>query len=623
MALLIVPIGYSYYSSEVKEHIALAGLRNEVLSKTFANVLWPQFGEFLLRNDLSADQRKVEALTSALDARVKEISRELPIIKIKVYNLEGLAIYSSVLKEIGENKSTNSGFLGARNGTVVNDLTHRGQMSATEGIIENVDVVSSYIPIYASTNGKVSAVFELYTNVTDTVKRIEFITFRLILALLAGFFGLYLSLLAIIARADRILTQQYSALEENQHRLEIKSADLESQIVERQKIEQDLRLSEQVAADASQAKSEFLSSMGHELRTPMNSILSLTQLLKSEPGSPLSDRQQRFVEQMVKAGNYLLEMINQVLDLAKVGAGKLPVTPERVSLNEVVDEITPLIQNMADARLVAISKIDLANQQVTADYGRLKQVLLNLVSNAIKYNKKNGTIEITAKRQNGSVVIMIVDTGVGIASNRLGDLFEPFSRLGQVAGGSKGTGIGLILSKNIVEAMSGALHIESTEGVGTTVFVTLPAADSVIAQDKVQQAVQSVTSGSTDTLKTILYMNDDLANIELMTEIVRRLPGVRLASIHNTELGFQMALQEKPSLIIMDMEQLDLRRGNTLTMLREHQKTTTIPVIALTDTAMPAEIKRALASGFDSVHLKPIDVASFTRALLDTLENHS
>ena len=126
MALLIVPIGYSYYSSEVKEHIALAGLRNEVLSKTFANVLWPQFGEFLLRNDLSADQRKVEALTSALDARVKEISRELPIIKIKVYNLEGLAIYSSVLKEIGENKSTNSGFLGARNGTVVNDLTHRG-----------------------------------------------------------------------------------------------------------------------------------------------------------------------------------------------------------------------------------------------------------------------------------------------------------------------------------------------------------------------------------------------------------------------------------------------------------------------------------------------------------------
>ena len=551
MALLIVPIGYSYYSSEVKEHIALAGLRNEVLSKTFANVLWPQFGEFLLRNDLSADQRKVEALTSALDARVKEISRELPIIKIKVYNLEGLAIYSSVLKEIGENKSTNSGFLGARNGTVVNDLTHRGQMSATEGIIENFDVVSSYIPIYASTNGKVSAVFELYTNVTDTVKRIEFITFRLILALLAGFFGLYLSLLAIIARADRILTQQYSALEENQHRLEIKSADLESQIVERQKIEQDLRLSEQVAADASQAKSEFLSSMGHELRTPMNSILSLTQLLKSEPGSPLSDRQQRFVEQMVKAGNYLLEMINQVLDLAKVGAGKLPVTPERVSLNEVVDEITPLIQNMADARLVAISKIDLANQQVTADYGRLKQVLLNLVSNAIKYNKKNGTIEITAKRQNGSVVIMIVDTGVGIASNRMGDLFEPFSRLGQVAGGSKGTGIGLILSKNIVEAMSGALHIESTEGVGTTVFVTLPAADSVIAQDKVQQAVQSVTSGSTDTLKTILYMNDDLANIELMTEIVRRLPGVRLASIHNTELGFQMALQEKPSLIII------------------------------------------------------------------------
>lgn len=628
MLAVVLPLAYAYYSSEVSEHTTLAGTRNEVLARTYANTLWPEFADFLLRRDMDIAQRQVHDLTAALDSRIREMSRGAPVIKIKVYNLDGLAIYSSVLREIGEDKSQNIGFLKARDGKLVNDLTHRGRMSATEGEILNADVVSSYIPIYAADAGKVSAVFELYSNVTETVARIENVTVRLIFALIGVFFALYLCLLAIISRADRILNRQYAALEENQLRLSAKTVELETEIRERHDVELALRASEEIAGAANRAKSDFLSSMSHELRTPMNSILGFTQLLGTEPGAPLSSRQQRFVVQIIKAGNHLLDLINQVLDLAKIEAGKLPMSLEAVSLASIVQEATPMVQHLAQQRLVTINRIDVADLQVIADYGRLKQVVLNLLSNAIKYNRAHGTVDIIAERQGVSVKISIVDTGIGIASQQLAELFQPFSRLGHDAGEIEGTGIGLTVSKRIVEAMSGTIGVDSTRDVGSVFWLTLPAAarsDGPVAPgaDRTSATVPSAPTSAESTVPTddkcILYVEDNPANLMLMEEIVNRLPGVRLLSAHTAELGIELAKRESPNLIIMDIHLPGMNGMDALARLRAHPDSADIPVIALTANAMTADIQRGLAAGFNGYHTKPIQVESFTRVLQDAL----
>lgn len=630
MLAVALPLAYAYYASEVNEHTSLVGVRNEILARTYANTLWPAYGALLLRHDLDTQTRKTHELTQALDTRIREMSRDAPVLKIKVYNIEGQAIYSSVLTEIGEDKSQNSGFISAREGRLVNDLTHRGRMSATEGEILNVDVVSTYIPIRLAKDGQVVAVFELYSNVTDTLARIEVVTIRLLIALIGVFLALYLSLLAIVARADRIMGRQYAAQEENEARLLSKASELESEIAERQEVERALRQSEEFAGAASRAKSDFLSGMSHELRTPMNSILGFTQLLETEPGSPLSERQQRFVKQIIKAGNHLLGLINQVLDLAKIEAGKLPISLEAVSIATVVDEVLPMLQHMAEQRSLQPVQVEVGNLHVVADYGRLKQVILNLLSNAIKYNRPNGSIAIRAVAQDDVVRIAVIDTGVGIAEERQGELFQAFSRLGYESAEMEGTGIGLALSKRIVEAMSGTIGVESAKDKGSTFWLTLPAARSVIASGQPLSPDTTADTAHAQKLKSgaqpphpeqklVLYVEDNPANVMLMEEIVHRLSGVRLLSTHTAELGIALAEQEHPDLIIMDINLPGMNGLEALAALRGKAATVNIPVIALTANALAPDVERGLAAGFDGYHTKPIQVDAFTRTLLDTL----
>lgn len=626
MLAVVIPLAYSYFRSEVNEHTALAGVRNEVLARTYANVLWPRFGEFLLRKDIGTPVRRNHDLTAALDAGIREMSRGVPVIKIKAYNLDGLAVYSSVIDEIGEDKSQNSGFISARNGKQANELTHRGRMSVTEGEILNVDVVSSYIPIYLADSDRVVAVFELYSNVTDTVARIEVVTIRLVGVLIAVFFLLYLSLLAIVARADAILTRQYAALKDNQDRLRSKTRDLENEIQDRQKIERALRLSEDVAASANRAKSDFLSSMSHELRTPMNSILGFTQLLETEPGAPLSERQQRFVNQIMKAGNHLLELINQVLDLSRIESGKLPMSIETISISMAISEALPMVLHLSQQHSVTLDDLKHCNLQVLADYGRLKQVILNLLSNAIKYNRAQGHVSIDAVRCGDMVKISITDTGLGIEAEKLPELFKPFSRLGHDAGEIEGTGIGLTLSKRIVEAMSGTIGVESSPGVGSTFWFTLPLGNpsEVADPEVVDECASDRQVGSDEVAKTapgkcVLYVEDNPANVMLMEEILHRIPSLRMVSTHTAELGLALAEQIKPSLILMDIHLPGMSGLEALARLRANPETAAIPVIALTANAMASDIEHGLRAGFDGYETKPVEVESITRIVMSVL----
>jgi len=628
---VVLPLAYAYYYSELNEHTLLAGVRNETLARTYANTLWPMYGEFLLSTDIDVETRKKHETTKALDLFIRAMSRDASVTKIKVYSPSGIAVYSSVLREIGENKSQNSGFIAAIEGRLVNELAHRGTMSATEGEIQNVDVVSSYIPIRIHDQGDVVAVFELYSNVTANVHRIQVVTYQLLFGLVIVFLVLYLSLLKIVAHADRIIQRQYLALKENESRLQTKTQELEQEIQERLQIEQALRKSEELAAAGSQAKTDFLSGMSHELRTPMNAILGFAQLLQTEPDAPLRESQQRFVKQIMKAGAHLLALIDQALDLSRIEAGKLALSLERVKLKNLIEETLPMVHHLATQRQIAPITVSVADADVIADYGRLKQILLNLLSNAVKYNRVGGSISITASPNETMVRIAVTDTGQGVPQKRMQELFQPFNRLGVESASVEGTGIGLALSKRLVEAMGGAIGVESDEGIGSTFWITLPVASASVSEVNDRQAALEISESTKTTAedpdigihvqdKKILYIEDNPANVTLMVELIRRFKNLHLVTAHTAEIGLAMAQQDGPDLIIMDINLPGMDGFAALQILQGNPLTASIPVMALTANAMPSAVERGMAAGFYSYHTKPIQIDTLSRSISQALE---
>ena len=622
IVIMTLLFAFAYHRSEVREHTDLAGRRSDVLARTFANVIWPEFGaELTHTHGMDAQALRAWPLTERLHAKLKAVGANIPIIKIKIYNLQGIAVYSSVPAEIGEDKSQNIGFLAARNGARVNGLTHRGQISATEGVIREVDVVESYVPVQPNAAGSIEAVFELYTDVTETVADIERATYKLLGGVTLSFAVLYAVLLLIVRRADRILQRQYIELKASEDRARVQNLALEREISERRAIEEALRCSEERTNAASRAKSEFISNMSHELRTPMTAILGFAQILRTEPKAPLSANQETFVNQILKAGDHLLALINQVLDLSRIEAGKLSISLESVGIGDLVHECFPLVQSMASRRRISFVAADDESMalHVTADYFRLKQVLLNLLSNAVKYNREGGLLSVQCIATGaGRVRIAITDSGHGIPRGKQAGLFEPFNRLGAEASDIEGTGIGLALSRRLVELMHGEMGFESQEGKGSTFWIELPvdthsfpkAPDSGQARDEKLRLPGEYS---------LLYIEDNPANVMLMEAVAARITKAPLLSAHNAELGIELAVMERPDLIIMDINLPGIDGYEALRRLRECPQTVATPVMALSANAAPRDIARGLQAGFVCYETKPIDVEKLIATLHEIL----
>ena len=604
IAVLLVTllISWTYYRKEVRDQVQAAEARNVVLAQTFANVIWPEFGGYLMRKPVPAapEAKKLHAQLSAM-------ARHVPVSKVKIYQPSGLAVYSSEDKEIGEDSSGNSGFRLAASGKPVSEFTRAGELSESEGEVEDRDVVSTYIPIPDGAGG-VQAVFELYSDVGDAVARIRASTLRLLLGLIAVFAALYAVLLLIVAHADKILRRQYRELKENEEQIRVSNLAL--------------RKSEEAAASASRAKTEFLSSMSHELRTPMNAILGFGQLLLTEPGEPLGPQRTRFVEQILKAGRHLLELINEVLDLARIEAGKLVLSVEPVSVSGVVRECAPLIQNLARDRGVTVDAgAAEADGYVMADYMRLKQSLLNLLSNAVKYNRRGGSVTVRVRAAGDERVrISVSDTGPGIPAAKQPEMFRPFHRLAQNAAEVEGTGIGLALTRNFVVAMGGEIGFDSELGRGTTFWIELAraaqparAAASAVLASEPQNAVSPAST------PTLLYIEDNPANVLLMEEIARRM-ALGFLTAHNAELGIDLARTHRPDVIIMDINLPQMSGYDALVQLKQHASTAGIPVMALSANAMEKDVARGLAAGFVRYHTKPIDVEQMVESIRRVLE---
>ncbi len=408
-------------------------------------------------------------------------------------------------------------------------------------------------------------------------------------------------------------------------------AKLTRDLTERRQVEQTLTLAKGAAEKANLAKSEFLSSMSHELRSPLNAILGFAQLMESD-ATPATPSQKASIDEILRAGWYLLELINEILDLAQIESGRLSLSPEPTSLAEVILECQAMIEPQAQARGISMTfpQFDVPCF-VAADRTRLKQVLINLLSNAIKYNKTGGTVVVdragsTAER----IRLNVRDTGAGLPPEKLAQLFQPFNRLGQEHGAEQGTGIGLVMSKRLVELMGGVLEVESTVGVGSVFSWELDAAAAPELDAKPGEpepaAVARAQAQPGAPLRTLLYVEDNPANLKLVEQLIARRPTLRLLTAVDGNQGIQLARAHQPDVILMDINLPGISGIEALKILRDDPATARIPVVALSANAMPRDIEKGLAAGFVSYLTKPIKVNEFMKALdaaLDAGQAHA
>jgi PAS domain S-box-containing protein len=374
----------------------------------------------------------------------------------------------------------------------------------------------------------------------------------------------------------------------------------------------------EAAEKANKAKSEFLSSMSHELRTPLNAILGYAQLFQYDLN--LSQQQINNVQEIRKAGDHLLQLINDVLDLSKIESGKMTVSLEPILVSRIVVEAFTLVQPQADAKSIKLfSNVDTENSYyVIADNVRLKQALINLLSNAVKYNNMGGRVDIDLQLiEQDKLRIAVVDNGKGIPLHRQEEVFQPFNRLNAEYSKVEGSGVGLVITKQLVEMMNGQLHFMSVEGLGTEFNIDLPLATEwgQTNQHTLKSIEPDLPQFSFTTQKNILYIEDNPTNIRLLEHFFSKYPHIALDIAEEPFMGIYKARSTQPDLVILDINLPGMDGYEVLEVLKNDPSTKTIPVLGLSANAMPYDIERGIKSGFDDYLTKPLDICRLINAL--------
>jgi PAS domain S-box-containing protein len=385
-------------------------------------------------------------------------------------------------------------------------------------------------------------------------------------------------------------------------------------MTERQRYEQEIEAAREAAATANRAKDDFLSNMSHELRTPLNAVIGFSQLLALEP---LTAEQHDSVRHIVKAGQHLLDLINEILDISRIASGRMSLSPEAVSVTEVINESVAMVVPLAAERGVRLSAENANGLHVLVDRQRIKQVLLNLLSNAIKYNYPDGDVAVTwDKAEPGRLLVKVSDTGAGIPEAMMHRLFNPFDRLGAEAGQVEGTGLGLALSKGLVEAMGGVLTAESTVGKGSAFTLELPMTEPPVQRlDRETREAELAAKGDAPAAphvgRSVVYVEDNLSNLHLVERILERRPDVRLVPALQGRLGLDLATQHQPDLVLLDLHLPDMSGEDVLRQLKGHPTTAGIPVVVMSADATAGRVSRLMEIGAVDYLTKPIDVTRF------------
>ena len=400
-------------------------------------------------------------------------------------------------------------------------------------------------------------------------------------------------------------------------------------VTERKRAEAEVKQALAVAEKASLAKSDFLSSMSHELRTPLNAILGFAQLLKAGPPPPTPAQEARIM-QIIKAGWYLLELINEILDLATIEAGKLSLSHEPISMAEVLLECQTMIEPQAQKHGIHINFYSFDDTGfANADRTRVKQILLNLLSNAIKYNRENGTVDVKCTSTPEHIRITIKDSGVGLSAEKMAQLFQAFNRLGQEGGSQQGTGIGLVVTKQLVELMGGTIGVESTVGVGSEFWIELNRAVTPTIDIMPQAAIEynnilptePASKNQEDGARyTLLYVEDNPANLMLVEQMLEGYQNIHMLNARDGNAGIALARAHLPGVILIDINLPGINGFEVLKNLRADPVTAHIPIIALSAHALPRDIKKGHEAGFFRNLTKPLKVDEFMDALREAMK---
>jgi CheY-like chemotaxis protein/nitrogen-specific signal transduction histidine kinase len=386
--------------------------------------------------------------------------------------------------------------------------------------------------------------------------------------------------------------------------------------------EQGLIAARDEAERANKAKSQFLSHMSHELRTPMNAILGFGQLLESDRQHPLSAQQQDWLREILQGARHLLDLINEVLDFGRIESGHLDLKLEPLLLSDLVEESLALVRPLAQERQVRLipSTGPLNQAWVMADRTRIKQILLNLLGNGIKYNRAGGQLQMACRLEAAEVWLGVQDTGPGIAHEDQGRLFQPFERLGAARSEVEGTGIGLALSRRLLQAMGGSIGLDSEPGLGSTFWFRLPRSGvATAAGGGPSEPVPAATPvAATPEPQTVLYIEDNPVNVALMEAMLGRLPGVQLVSASVPAEGLRLAQQLQPALVLMDISMPGMDGFEALARLRANDATCDLPVVAVSANALPSDIEAARVAGFRAYLTKPLNLD----ILLDTVQQN-
>jgi PAS domain S-box-containing protein len=387
-------------------------------------------------------------------------------------------------------------------------------------------------------------------------------------------------------------------------------------ITERKHADQVVRDAKEEAERANRAKSEFLSRMSHELRTPLNSILGFSQLLKMDG---LSENQREPIHYILQSGRHLLLLINDLLDIARIEAGGMTLSLEPVAIGSLLRDVVAIVAPIAATRNVSVEIAPLDPEcSVLADHQRIKQVLLNLLSNAIKYNREGGDVRIDCERAGPNLRVLVQDTGRGIPAEQLAGVFTPFDRLGAERDDTDGAGLGLALSRQLMELMGGTLTVESDPGVGCTFTAELAlAAVTSDASSSGSRTVETFPDDQRDGVNPVrlLYLEDNMANIKLVERVLGRRPGITVVATGQGQLGIELARHDPPDVIVLDLHLPDLPGEQVLSLLKRDARTEAIPVIVLTADASAGQATTLRELGAAAYVTKPLDVPSFLATL--------
>ena len=389
------------------------------------------------------------------------------------------------------------------------------------------------------------------------------------------------------------------------------------QDVTEQKLYAEALIQAQTAERANQAKSEFLSRMSHELRTPLNAVIGFAQLLQMDRGTLYTDEHRRRVGLIEQAGQHLLSILGDVLDLSRIEAGDLPLLPQALPLDAVVAEAVNLVTEQARRSQVTLDvRASAMPWHVQADRVRLRQVLVNLLSNAIKYNRASGRVTLQVRPAGAEVCIEVSDTGIGMGPDQLAQLFQPFNRLGVERSGIEGTGIGLVIVQRLLSLMGGHIGVRSEAGQGSTFEVHLPAASpQAVVAPPAPRPEGVARSGAA----TILYAEDNEMNVALVHQVVRLRPHWQLLVAMSGKRAMEVARRKRPDLMLIDMHLGDMSGLELAQALDAAPQTAGIPRVALSADAMPDRIRAAREQGFAAYLTKPLDVTALLRCLDEQL----